>query len=257
MLRAASNVYAKFKIDTQYDPLKQPNVAAFPWYTQQTAEKAAQLKSNCYWRHLFKFNNYSLDIQKIYRRFIQSISKMDRAYMEMVCEPVFQKKIFHLTREIHRDGFMFDVTEVDLNSEVKLLYASLSKGLPISREMPLPSEPKKSRLMMVGPSYEKYQGANELSDFLDVDNKHYKIQAVVSIASPMRFFLYNQNRSCVLYPNDVNTCIMQLEANVKWYEMYRLMPTPMKPSLFDAWKITDFNFLMDGNKHRNNNSCES
>ena len=42
---------------------------------------------------------------------------------------------------------------------------------------------------------------------------------------------------------------MQFEAKMKWGDLYSMLPTKHKPGKYDAWKMTDYNNVMNGNPY--------
>ena len=87
-------------------------------------------------------------------------------------------------------------------------------------------------------------------DNLETSRRPYCIAVTVLIESPMKMFVQNQNYSKILFGSNYTELVknvVRFEANVKWTDLFRVLPVDNKPSL--KWKITDFNNLMNENPH--------
>lgn len=90
----------------------------------------------------------------------------------------------------------------------------------------------------------------DCADSLDPERRPYLLAVTCLIESPMKLYVLNQNHSKILFGSDDGENvknIVRFEANVKWTELLRLLPTNNKPH-FD-WFITDYNNIMNENPY--------
>ena len=104
---------------------------------------------------------------------------------------------------------------------------------------------------IIGTPCTYYVPKNKPRDLIDgYDAAPYSVAVTALIDSPMKLFVQNQNYSKILFGSDdaeMCTNVVRFEANMKWTDLFRVLPVYNKPSL--KWKITDFNNLMNENPH--------
>jgi hypothetical protein len=89
-------------------------------------------------------------------------------------------------------------------------------------------------------------------DHLDSEYKPYLVSVTTLIHSPMKLFVWNQNRTKILFGSDdqeVVKNVVRFEINVRWLELLKLLPVPMKPLFSRQWKITDYNNVLNENPY--------
>ena len=89
-------------------------------------------------------------------------------------------------------------------------------------------------------------------DQLDFEYKPYLVSVTTLIHSPMKLFVWNQNRTKILFGSDdqeVVKNVVRFEINVRWLELLKLLPVPMKPLFSRQWKITDYNNVLNENPY--------
>ena len=98
--------------------------------------------------------------------------------------------------------------------------------------------------------YTPVNGERSIFDWLDEDYKPYNVAVTALIESPMKLYVQNQNYSSILLGNDNSEMVknvVRFEANLRWSDLVDVLPTDNKPE--KRWKITDWNNLMNENKH--------
>jgi hypothetical protein len=68
----------------------------------------------------------------------------------------------------------------------------------------------------------------------------------------MKLYVWNQNRSKIIFGSDdgeVVKNVVKFEANLRWLEFLKILPVSQKPLLSRAWKITDFNNVLNENPY--------
>jgi hypothetical protein len=81
-----------------------------------------------------------------------------------------------------------------------------------------------------------------------VDYKPYVLSVTTLIYSPMKLFVYNQNRSAILFGNDDQEQaknVVKFEVPLRLTDFKSILPIPHKPRLYEDVKITDFNNVMN------------
>ena len=72
------------------------------------------------------------------------------------------------------------------------------------------------------------------------------------IESPMKLFVYNQNRSGVIFGSDNEDTVknvVKFEIKLKYRNLFNVLPVQNKPTRAEEWRITDFNGVMNENPY--------
>lgn len=149
------------------------------------------------------------------------------------------------------------MTDIVLQQPVmQVLKVELYKGLEIERDKNL----SKSQYNVIkapgilGAPYTKCIPKNDTSSWLDIidtDKQPYVFAVTALIESPMKMFVYNQNRSAILFGNkdtsQYETTVMRFERKMRMGDFFHFLPVGGKPLNTQQWKITDVNGALDGN----------
>ena len=108
----------------------------------------------------------------------------------------------------------------------------------------------------MGAKYFHYKHNNPESksifDAIDYTKKNYLVAVTALVESPMKMFVFNQNRSSILFGNDSEEAVknvVRFEANMRPYEFLKLLDVDNKPRLRQEWRITDFNNVLNENPY--------
>lgn len=88
------------------------------------------------------------------------------------------------------------------------------------------------------------KGAHSLLDNMFANYRPYNLAVTTIVTSPMKFFVYNQNRSAIIFGNNNEESvrnIVRFEIALRLIDFKSVLPIPNKPRLVDHIKITDFN----------------
>lgn len=100
--------------------------------------------------------------------------------------------------------------------------------------------------------YTKESGdSRSVLDFLDTTYNPYLVSITALIHSPMKLYVWNQNKSKVLFGSQDSESVknvVKFETNVRWTEFTKIAPVANKP-LLRSWKITDYNNVMNENPY--------
>lgn len=102
-------------------------------------------------------------------------------------------------------------------------------------------------------NYKRKDGGDSHS-FLDNMFENYRpyvLGVTAAVHSPMKLFVYNQNRSAIIFGNngpDAVKNIVRFEVSLRLLDLHSILPIPNKPRLIDHVKIADFNNVLNENK---------
>ena len=138
--------------------------------------------------------------------------------------------------------------------KIEILNVEVHHGLSVDRSENRPLEDYNiTESTMHGAPMKLYTRASgdtrSIFDFLDIDYKPYLISVTALVHSPMKLYVWNQNKSKVLFGSDDKDQVknvVKFEANVRWTELTKIAPVASKP-LMRTWKITDYNNVMNEN----------
>ena len=137
---------------------------------------------------------------------------------------------------------------------IQLLNVEITHGLSIERNANGPlSAWTTSESSLLGAKCTYFTPKDDQRDLLDgvtYDHQPFGVAMTVLIDSPMKLFMMNQNYSKILFGNDnTDNCknVVRFETNLRWSELLDVLPTENKAPR--GWKITDWNNLMNENKH--------
>ena len=160
--------------------------------------------------------------------------------------------------KVHFHGMDIEMANIrNFSDKTEILDVEISYGLNVDRNTNLPEDAytiSKSTLMGAPlTTYTSKKSDNRsIFDTLDRDHKPYLIAVTALIHSPMKLYVWNQNRSKILFGSDDKEPVknvVKFEANVKWTEFLRILPVHNKRLLSRAWKITDYNNVMNENPY--------
>ena len=191
----------------------------------------------------------------LFRKFHQACAMHDREGIDVNCEPRLAQAVNESLDRIHFHGLDIEMANLTVEQpSIKVMKVEISHGLNVDRDTNGTADDyTTSESSVLGAPctyYTPVKDERSVLDWLDEDHKPYNIAITALIESPMKMYVQNQNYSNILLGNDnaeMVKNVVRFETNLRWTDMVDLLPTQNKPE--KRWKITDWNNLMNENKH--------
>lgn len=252
----------KFGADLSFNSRKHGYILTLPWNFDEVIRDYEQdfkaLDSKNFW-HTWVFNReVDRDFNELFRVFHQSCAIPEESGIDRVCEPRLADYMKKSIKNIHFHGMDIELANLTNHSpKIEILNVELSHGISVDRTANKPKDAytvSKSSIMGAPLTYyaDTKNDNRSIFDCLDRDYKPYLVAVTALIHSPMKLYVWNQNRSKILFGSDDNEIVknvVKFEANVRWTEFLRVLPVPNKNLLSRDWKITDYNNVMNENPY--------
>jgi hypothetical protein len=248
--------------DQEFNEKKHGYVLTFPWNFEEVLSKTqtqypTPFSESSYWNKWLVNTRTINDLNVLFREFHQYCAIPDYQGLSLICEPRLASYVSESLKRIHFHGL--DVEMANLTVEqpsIKVLKAEVHDGLKVDRSQNLDlASYKVFESSLLGAKWNKYvpkDGAldrRHVMDVLDtVNHRPYLVQLTCLIESPMKLYVFNQNRSAILFGSEDEETVqnvVKVEANVRWFDFLNLLPVENKK--IASWKITDFNNVLDEN----------
>lgn len=251
----------KFGADLTFSEQKHGYVLEFPWnfepIIQDFERDFAPLKEGDFW-HRWIFNREcDRDFNELFRVFHQSCAIPDYEGINRVCEPRLAQEISQTVDNIQSRGLDIEMANLRVHQpKIEILKVEVHHGLSMDRSENKPEEAYEiSDSTLFGAPLKVYTNKNgddrSVLDFLDSNYKPYLISVTTLIHSPMKLYIWNQNKTKVLFGSDDSESVknvVKFETNIRWNELFKLLPVANKP-LLRSWKITDYNNVLNENPY--------
>jgi len=251
----------KFGADLSFDNRKHSYILSFPWNFDDVIKDFQQdftpLREGNPW-HRWVFNREcDRDFNELFRTFHQACAIPEESGLDKACEPRLKKYMMKSLETIHFHGMDMEMANLTVHQpKIEILNVEVSHGISVDRSENKPLDAYEvSESTFMGAPLKKYVDKTNrkgLLDNLDENYKPYLVSVTTLIHSPMKLYVLNQNRTKVLFgSNDKEEVknVVKFEANVKWSEFLKILPVANKPLLGRAWKITDYNNVMNENPY--------
>lgn len=254
----------KVGADLSFNSKKHGYILSFPWNFEEVIKDYEQdftpLDSSSFWHKWIYNREVDRDFNELFRVFHQSCAIPEEEGIDRVCEPKFGQYMKRAINNIHFHGMDIEMANLTVHQpKIEILNVELHYGLDVNRNANKPKDDYSiTQSSLLGAPLTVYTDKNgdsrSIFDNLDSNYKPYIVAVTALIHSPMKLFVFNQNRSKILFGSDdqeVVKNVVKFEANVRWMEFLKLLPVPNKPLLSRAWKITDYNNVMNENPYFN------
>jgi hypothetical protein len=252
----------KFGADLAFNTRKHGYILSFPWNFEDVIKDYEHdfkpLDNKNFW-HRWIFNReVERDFNELFRVFHQACSIPEESGIDRVCEPRLASYMKKSINNIHFHGMDIEMANLRVHQpQIDILNVELHYGLSVDRsENRAESEYEVTESTLMGAPlkvYTKKSGdTRSVLDFLNYDYKPYVVSVTALIHSPMKLYVWNQNKSKILFgSNDKEQVknVVKFEANVRWLEFFKILPVPNKLLLGRDWKITDYNNVMNENPY--------
>jgi len=251
----------KFGADLTFNESKHGYILEFPWNFEGIIEdfeaEFKPLGEDNFW-HKWIFNREcDRDFNELFRVFHQSWAIPDYQGIDRVCEPRLANEIKTTVDNIQSRGVDIEMANLRVHQpKIEILKVEVHHGISANRAENKPLEAYNvEESTFFGAPLKVYTNKNgdnrSVFDFFDLEYKPYLISVTALIHSPMKLYVWNQNKTKVLFGSDDSEQVknvVKFETNIRWTELYKLAPVPNKP-LLRTWKITDYNNVMNENPY--------
>jgi hypothetical protein len=252
----------KFGADLAFNSKRHGYILSFPWNYDEIIKDYEDdfkpLETNNFWYKWIHNREVTRDFSELFRVFHQSCAIHEEEGLDRVCEPTLAQYMKRSVNNIHFHGMDIEMANLKVHQpQIDILNVEVHHGLKVDRTQNKQMEEydiQESELM--GAPFKMYTNKNNdtrsIFDHLDFNYKPYLVSVTALIHSPMKLFVYNQNRSKILFGSDDNETvknIVKFEINVRWLEFFKLLPVNNKPLLSREWKITDYNNVLNENPY--------
>ena len=252
----------KFGADLAFNNKKHAYVLSFPWNFEGVINDFEKdfkpLDANNFW-HKWVFNREcDRDFNELFRVFHQSWAIPEDQGIERVCEPKLANYIKKSVKSIHFHGMDIEMANLRVHQpKIDILHVEVHNGLSVTRSHNKSREDYDiAESTLMGAPLKIYTNksgdSRSVFDHLNSDYKPYLVSVTTLIHSPMKLFVYNQNRTKILFGSndeEIVKNVVKFEINVRWLEFFKILPVPMKPLLSRQWKITDYNNVLNENPY--------
>jgi hypothetical protein len=250
----------KFGADLAFNERKHGYILSFPWnfdeVIQDYEHEFAPLDEKNFWYKWIYNREVDRDFNELFRVFHQACAIPEESGLIRVCEPRFLKYVKSSLENIHFHGMDIELANFRTHQpKIDILNVELYHGLSVDRNENRPIEEYDvTDSSILGAPVKvftpKSGDTRSIWDNFDEKYKPYVVSVTALIHSPMKLYVLNQNRSKILFGSDdqeVVKNVVKFEANVRWTEFFKILPVPNKPLLSRAWKIVDYNKVMNEN----------
>ena len=173
--------------------------------------------------------------------------------METFVESRLQSYLENSIGQISYHGLDLEMANLTVKQpKIEILDVELTHGLPLDAKDRLPREEydvtEDTFLGAKCTTYSQKNGRKHgILDNLNTEYKPYVLTTTPLIQSPMKLFVWNQNRTAVLFGNqepDLASNIVKFSVALRLNDFKSVLPIPNKPRLIDDMIITDFNNVM-------------
>ena len=248
---------ARIGVDTVFSKQKHAYVLTFPWNFDEIIDEfqAKYPEKTGFWSTYVKNSESLVEFNDLYRRFHQACALHDPEGIDAYCEPRLAQAVNESLDRIHFHGLDIEMANLTVTQpSIKVLKVEIAHGLNVDRDTNGNAEDwtttESSFYGAPCTYYTPVKDERSIFDFLDETKKPYNVAVTALIESPMKLYVQNQNFSSILLGNDNDETVknvVRFETNLRWSDLYDLVPTENKPE--KRWKITDWNNLMNENKH--------
>jgi hypothetical protein len=252
----------KFGADLTFNSRKHGYILNFPWNFEEVIrdyeENFKPLDAGSFW-HKWVFNREAdRDFNELFRVFHQACAIPDEEGLDRVCEPRLAQYMKKSIEEIRFHGMNIELSNLRaIQPNIQVLNVELKYGLSVDRSENKPEdayEVTQSNLLGAPMTLYTNKKGDDRSiwDALDANYKPYLVSVTTLIESPMKLHVKNQNKSSILFGSDDQETVknvVKFEANVRWLEFLKIFPVSNKQLLSRAWKITDYNNVMNENPY--------
>ena len=244
---------AKFGADMTFSAEKHSYILSFPWGTSDVVDKKFNKIDSGFWHTFINNREMMIDFNQRFREFHQACAIPDYEWMNTFVESRLQSYLENSIGQISYHGLDLQMANLTVDQpKIDILDVELTHGLPLDTKDRLPREEydvvEGSFMGAKCTTYtEKGGKKHSLLDNFDTSYKPYVMTTTALIHSPMKLFVYNQNRTSVLFGNqetDLATNIVKFAVPLRLNEFKSVLPIPNKPRLIDDMRITDFNNVM-------------
>lgn len=252
----------KFGADLVYNSNKHAFILSFPWNFNEVIADYEQdfkpLPPNNYWSKWVENREITRDFSELFRVFHQSCAIPDEEGIDRVCEPKLAKYMKRSISTIHFHGMDIEMANLRVHQpKIDILNVEVHYGLKVDRSLNQSQDSyniENSTFLGVPLKVYTHKEGDRRSvlDHLNSDYKPYLVSITTLIHSPMKLFVYNQNRSKILFGSsdeEIVKNVVKFEINVRWLEFFKLLPVRNKPLLSREWRITDYNNVMNENPY--------
>lgn len=220
---------------------------SFPW---NFADEELPSFSSGFWNTFIKNRELLDDFNQLYREFHQACAIPDYVMLKKTCEPSFYKYMENSLHQIHFHGLDVEMANLTINQpKINIVDVSLTHGITLDKtQRGSKDDWSTSEGSLLGAKCTTYTHKSGkkggLIDNMFQDYKPYNLSVTAQIHSPMKLFVWNQNRSKVIFGSDDSERVSNLikfEMPMRLVDFGRFMPTRNKPRLIERIKITDFN----------------
>ena len=252
----------KFGADLAFNTKKHGYILSFPWNYDEIIkdfeDDFTPLKSNSFWYTWVKNRELMRSFSELFRVFHQSCAIPEEEGLDRVCEPKFKNYMMKCLQNIHFHGMDVEMVNLRVHQpQIDILNVEIHHGLNLDRTQNKPKSAYRiSDSKFLGAPMKVYKDTTEprsfLENMLNENNKPYLVSITTLIHSPMKMFVYNQNRSKILFGTDDDEIVknvVKFEVNLKWTEFFKILPVENKPLLSRQMRITDYNNVMNENPY--------
>lgn len=252
---------AKMGVDVEFQPNKHMCILQFPWNLGEAAQAVefSPLADSNFWVKFMKNQGFLDDFNQMYREFHQYCAIPDYRGLEYLLEPNLFESVTRSIEEIRMNGLALEMANLVVNQpRIDILKVEIHENLKVDRRLNMGEEDyniSKSRTFGGADHYlykNKEGDTRHIMDAFEEHNKPYLLSVTTQVESPMKFFVYNQNRSGVLFgsnDNEMAQNLVKFEINISGWNMLRLLPVGNKPRLLRDWRITDINNVLNENPY--------
>lgn len=251
----------KFGADVAFNSRKHGYILSLPWNFDEVIKDYEQdfrvLKPNNFW-HRWVFNREcNRDFDELFRVFHQSCAIPEESGIDRVCEPRLAAYMKKAIQNVHFHGMDIEMANLTNHSpKIDILNVDVSYGISVDRDSNKPKDDYNvAKSTFWGCPLSVYTDKNDtrsVFDSLDKNYKPYLVSVTAIIHSPMKLYVWNQNKTKILFGSndkEIVKNVVKFEANVRWTEFFRILPVQNKPLLGRDWKIVDYNNVMNENPH--------
>ena len=255
------NACKKFGADLSFNERKHGYILSFPWNFDEVIQNYENnfnpLKKGNFWNRWIFNRECDRDFNELFRVFHQACAIPEEEGIDRVCEPRLAKYIKRSVENIRFHGMSIEMANLTvIQPKIEILNVEIHHGLSMDR-----SENKSENAYNItestlfGAPLKHYTNINgddrSVLDFFNSNYKPYLVSVTTLIHSPMKLYVWNQNKSKVLFGSDDSESVknvVKFETNVRWTEFFKQLPVANKP-LLRSWKITDYNNVLNENPY--------
>ena len=255
------NACKKFGADLSFNERKHGYILSFPWNFDEVIQNYENnfnpLKKGNFWNRWVFNRECDRDFNELFRVFHQACAIPEEEGIDRVCEPRLAKYIKRSVENIRFHGMSIEMANLTvIQPKIEILNVEIHHGLSMDRSENKPENAYNiTESTLFGAPLKHYTNINgddrSVLDFFNSNYKPYLVSVTTLIHSPMKLYVWNQNKSKVLFGSDDSESVknvVKFETNVRWTEFFKQLPVANKP-LLRSWKITDYNNVLNENPY--------